>query len=227
TADVFAIDDERVLRRYRDGTDATTEAAVMAYLADQGYPVPRVWPHPEGDDPNSGPARGDLVLERLTGQTMVRAMVDGTLATEQAGQLLAGLLRRLHAIPARLSADPSHRVRHLDLHPDNVLLTPRGPVVIDWSNTSEGSPGLDWAASALILAQVAVGGVHGVDEVAPVAGAVLRALLAHGTQVDLGDGRTGHLADARAIRASNPTLAQDEIERLDDAVALVLASQRI
>ncbi|HEX5496706.1 MAG TPA: phosphotransferase [Mycobacteriales bacterium] len=227
TADVFAVDDKRVLRRYRDGTDATAEAAVMVYLADRGFPVPAVWPHPDGDDAGSGPtARGDLVLERLTGQTMLRAMVDGTVSTDQAGQLLAGLLHRLHSIPARMSPDPTHRVRHLDLHPDNVLLSPRGPVVIDWSNTSEGPPGLDWALSALILAQVAVGGMHGLREVAAVAGAVLRALLAHGDQVDLGDGHTGHLADARAIRANNSTLAREEIERLPAAVALVLASQR-
>lgn len=222
TADVFAIDDQRVLRRYRDGTDAAAEAAVMAYLADQGYPVPRVCPHPADNDPVR---RGDLVLERLTGQTMLEAMVDGSLALEQAGQLLADLLHRLHSIPARRSTDPMHRIRHLDLHPDNVFLTSRGPVVIDWSNTSEGLPGLDWAVSALILAQVAVGGIDGTQEVAPAAGAVLHALLAHGERVDLGDGSTGHLAEARAIRASNPTLTPDEIERLDDAVALVLAAR--
>ncbi|HEY9389836.1 MAG TPA: phosphotransferase [Mycobacteriales bacterium] len=222
TADVFAIDDERVLRRYRDGTDATMEAAVMAYLVDQGFPVPRVWPSPVDNDPA---ARGDLVLERLTGQTMVRAMMEGTLSAERTGQLLADLLYRLHAIPARRSTDPTHRIRHLDLHPDNVFLTSRGPVVIDWSNTSEGLPGLDWATSALILAQVAVGGIAGTQEVAPAAGAVLHVLLAHGDRVDLGDGSTGHLAEARAIRAANPTLTPDEIELLDDAVALVLAAR--
>ncbi|MFF4396554.1 phosphotransferase family protein [Streptomyces sp. NPDC001480] len=70
---------------------------------------------------------------------------------------LARLLRLLHAVPARDSADPGARVLHLDLHPDNVILTPDGPRVIDWSNAEDGPPGLDWGTSAVILAQVAVG----------------------------------------------------------------------
>uniref|UniRef100_UPI0004CD95CF phosphotransferase n=1 Tax=Streptomyces aureocirculatus TaxID=67275 RepID=UPI0004CD95CF len=117
SADVFAIDDHWVLRRYRDGGDVTAEAAVMAYLAEHGYPI----------------------------------------TTEEAGAGLADLLHRLHSVPARVSADPVNRILHLDLHPDNVMLTSGRPVVIDWRNTEEGPPGLDWAMSALILAQVAVG----------------------------------------------------------------------
>lgn len=49
-----------------------------------------------------------------------------------------------------------HRVIHLDLHPENVVLTAQGPVVIDWRNARDGSPDLDVAMSALILAQVAL-----------------------------------------------------------------------
>jgi hypothetical protein len=55
-----------------------------------------------------------------------------------------------------------------------VILTPDGPRVIDWANTEEGDPGLDWGMSAVILAQVAV------DEegLAEPARALLAALLA-------------------------------------------------
>ena len=60
SADVFAIDDHWVLRRYRDGGDATAEAAVMPYLREHGYPVPRV------RDPASLP-RTDLMIQRLRG----------------------------------------------------------------------------------------------------------------------------------------------------------------
>jgi hypothetical protein len=42
-ADVFALDDGRVLRRYRTGADATGEAEVMAYAAGLGFPVPEVF----------------------------------------------------------------------------------------------------------------------------------------------------------------------------------------
>ncbi|MDV9190830.1 hypothetical protein R6L23_21880 [Streptomyces sp. SR27] len=42
TADVYALDGARVLRRYREGGDATREAEVMTRLARCGYPVPEV-----------------------------------------------------------------------------------------------------------------------------------------------------------------------------------------
>ena len=61
TADVYAIDERWVLRRYRDGTDQTREAAVLAHLAERGYPVPAV-------DPASDAGRG-LVMQRLYGPT--------------------------------------------------------------------------------------------------------------------------------------------------------------
>jgi hypothetical protein len=38
--DVFAIDERRVLRRYRGGGDVEPEALVMTYTAGLGFPVP-------------------------------------------------------------------------------------------------------------------------------------------------------------------------------------------
>ncbi|MGY4966935.1 phosphotransferase [Streptomyces sp. 900105245] len=206
TADVFALDEDRVVRRYRNGEDATGEAVVMAYLAEHGYPVPAVWP---------GAAAGELVMQRLSGPTMREALVAGTLSGEQAGGLLAGLLMRLHAIPPRVGADPAHRIVHLDLHPENVFLTTDGPVVIDWATAQEGPPGLDTAMAALILAQAALT----MPAAADIARAVLPALL---RQLGGTDGML--LADARARRAANPTLTQVEIAALDEAVALILTT---
>ncbi len=40
---------------------------------------------------------------------------------------------------------------HLDLHPDNVVLTHDGPVVIDWTNSAIGLAGLDAANTWLTL----------------------------------------------------------------------------
>lgn len=68
-ADVFALDDYRVLRRYRDGFDVAVEAAMMAYLAKTGFPVPQV-------HDATGP---DLVLERIDGPTMATALLCGGL----------------------------------------------------------------------------------------------------------------------------------------------------
>ncbi len=213
TADVYAIDERWVLRRYRDGTDQTREAAVLAHLAERGYPVPAV-------DPASDAGRG-LVMQRLYGPTMLGALTEGAIGADEAGAVLAELLHRLHAVPARFGAAPEHRILHLDLHPDNVILTPRGPMVIDWCNSTEGPPGLDWAMSALILAQAAVGLP---DALAETARAVLRALLAgRGGAPDLGDPGAGPLARARQRRAADPTMSARELEQLDAAVALVAA----
>jgi aminoglycoside phosphotransferase (APT) family kinase protein len=206
SADVYEIDEAWVLRRDRAGWgDATAEAAVMQHLRSHGYPVPGV----------RAATRGDLVMERLSGPTMLEAFGQGLLSAQEAGLTLARLLRKLHAVPARLSADPAVRVLHLDLHPDNVMLTPDGPKVIDWSNAEEGPPGLDWAMSAVILAQVAVGG----EAIGDVAEETLDALLDGNEDRVTEEG----LMEAGRRRAANPTMSADEVELLDEADELIRA----
>ena len=209
SADVFAIDDQWVLRRYRDGGDTTAEAVVMSYVAEHGFPVPRV-------RTAAGP---ELVLQRLSGPSLLAALQDGTTTTEAAGAILADLLGRLHAVPARDAAGPARPWLHLDLHPDNVVLTPDGPVLIDWRNAEEGPPALDWAMSALILAQVAVAP----DDRAVMVRDVLTSMLRRrDPQIRWGDSVSGCLAEARLRRAADPNLTNDEADLLDEAVTLVL-----
>jgi aminoglycoside phosphotransferase (APT) family kinase protein len=204
SADVYEVDEAWVLRRDRGGRgDATAEAAVMQHVRSYGYPVPGV----------RAATRGDLVMERLSGPTMLEAFGQGLLSAQEAGLVLARLLRKLHAVPARLSADPAVRVLHLDLHPDNVMLTPDGPKVIDWANTEEGPPGLDWATSAVILAQVAVGG----ETVGDVAAETLDALLDGNEDQVTEEG----LVEAGRRRAANPTMSAHEVQLLDEADELI------
>ncbi|MFF5358603.1 phosphotransferase [Streptomyces scabiei] len=195
-----------VLRRYRDGWgDAAAEAEVMAYVRRHGYPVPRV----------RSATGTEMVLERLTGPTMLDALAAGLLDPARAGAVLARLLHALHALPPRDAAAGS-RVLHLDLHPDNVILTPRGPQVIDWSNAEEGPPGLDWGTSAMILAQVAV---DAADARAAMAHAVLVSLLAHqpgGPSALTEEG----LAEAARRRAVTPTMTAREVELMSAAEEL-------
>lgn len=137
---------------------------------------------------------------------------------EEGGTTLARLLRQLHGLPARGSGTLEARILHLDLHPENVMLTADGPVVIDWSNAEEGPPGLDWAMSALILAQAALGSP---PKIAAGIGTGLTALLGNaGHEVDA----LAHLPQAAARRAANPGLSRLEIARLDEAVAMVRAA---
>jgi aminoglycoside phosphotransferase (APT) family kinase protein len=145
-ADVYALGERWVLRRYRNGESSEREAAVMAYLAGAGFPVPRV-------HDASGP---DLVLERLGGRDMLTDLSARPWLARRHARTLAGLHDRLHAITAppslRAPFGPGGRVLHLDLHPGNVMLTPAGPVVIDWSNVAAGPAAADVAMAWLIIA---------------------------------------------------------------------------
>ena len=88
-ADVYLLDDARVLRRSRDPrADSTRSATLMEHARRAGYPVPHVFAV-------SGPS---LVLARVYGPTMLDALLDGTIDTGEGAHILASLLKRLHAI---------------------------------------------------------------------------------------------------------------------------------
>jgi aminoglycoside phosphotransferase (APT) family kinase protein len=193
-ADVFALDDARVLRRYRFATDVAAEVAVMRHAAGHGFPVPEV----------HEAAGTDMVMERLAGPTMAEALLAGELSPADGAAMTADLLRRLHEVPAR--SGPGTIV-HLDLHPENVLLTPRGPVVIDWRNGGDGDPDLDTALSALILAQVAIGSI--VHDLGAAAGVLLDSFLVLAPGDPL-----RRLDDAVALRRGQRTMSAGEIGML-------------
>jgi tRNA A-37 threonylcarbamoyl transferase component Bud32 len=200
---VFALDEQRVLRRYRDGNEVSAEVPVMTYVASLGFPVPRVYE-----------ARGtDLVMERFAAPTMLQALLSRSTRPEIAAALLLSLHRQLHGLPPRLSSDPDARVLHLSLHPGNVILSHGGPVVIDWRNSAEGPPDLDLAVSALILAQVAAGEAQ---DLATLAGAVLTAFLRFA-----GGGPLRMRDRAMAMRRSDPALTPEEAGRLPSAGDLI------
>lgn len=202
-ADVFALDDERVLRRYRGEGDVAAEAAVMAHVGGLGFPVPRV----------HSASGGDLVLERLTGPTMLQALEAGEITAVAAADLLVGLLARLHALPPQMPHRSGDRLVHLDLHPANVMLEARGPVVIDWRNSGQGPPEFDVAVSALIVAQVAVDPAR---EEAALADAFLTAFLAA-----VGAVPSEALDQAVRFRRSHPNLTAREIGLLGEAVVRI------
>ena len=154
-ADVFEAGPGRVLRRYREGEggDVAAEAAVMEHARAAGFPVPAVY---EAHD-------RELVMERVDGPTMLSDLARRPWRVGRHGRILADLHRRLHAIPAppdlptRFGRD-GDRLVHFDFHPENVLLGPAGPVVIDWSNASRGDPADDVALTWAILTTSAIPG---------------------------------------------------------------------
>jgi aminoglycoside phosphotransferase (APT) family kinase protein len=146
SADVYALGQDRVLRRFRADFDVRPEAQIMIHLGQAGFPVPRVY-LAEGRD---------LVLERLDGPDMLADLSRRPWLVRQHARTLARLHDGLHEIEApsglRGAFGPGNRVLHLDLHPGNVMLTARGPVVIDWTNARAGAPGADVAMAYLIMA---------------------------------------------------------------------------
>ena len=151
-ADVYDIGGGRVLRRYRDGRDprgVEQQAQVMRHARAFGAPVPEVFEV-------SGP---DIVMERADGPTMLEALGRRPWTLRGQARLLARLHHLVHQVPAMpgLAAvggdeDGDDQVLvHRDLHPLNVILTPTGPLIIDWEGAANAPAVYDVALTWAIL----------------------------------------------------------------------------
>jgi aminoglycoside phosphotransferase (APT) family kinase protein len=135
-SEIFDLGGGRVLRRFKSGGNPEREALVMRHAQAHGLPVPRVFEV----------AADSLVLERIEGPTMLQAVFDDPSTLAEHARVLARLHDELHRIeaPAGLAGlGGGDRLLHLDLHPENVILSPAGPVVIDWANARRGEGLLD------------------------------------------------------------------------------------
>jgi len=187
-----------VLRRYRGIGHPEREALVMRHARTHGFPVPEVF---EVRD-------NAIVLERIDGPSMWTDLRRRPWRARSHMRLLAHLHVRLHEIeaPAGLrSAGEGTRLLHLDFHPDNVLLSPRGPVVIDWTNARSGPAPLDVAMTWVICATS--GG--------PLAQTFVRSYLA---QFDRDEIRV-HLPAAAERRLADPNVTDDERGRVRGLLA--------
>ncbi|HUC59473.1 MAG TPA: aminoglycoside phosphotransferase family protein [Streptosporangiaceae bacterium] len=150
-ADVYEIDDDKVLRRYRIEADVADEAKLMSYLHSAGFPVPCIY-SAEGTD---------MIMARVRGIDLLSDLAKHPWRAVAYGAILARMHDQLHEIEAppwlRRPLGEGNRIMHLDLHPGNVMLTQDGPVVIDWSNGSAGPPGADVAMAYLIMRTSEVG----------------------------------------------------------------------
>jgi aminoglycoside phosphotransferase (APT) family kinase protein len=150
--DIFEFAPGLVLRKTRDGRSIAHEARTMQYVAEHGYPVPRI---------EEVRADGtEIVMERIEGPIMMDAMVRPPWKLGDHLRLLADLHDQLHKIPApdwlpgMPDGGPDGRsvMLHLDLHPLNVIMSPTGPVVIDWPDARGGDPLVDVALSYALIA---------------------------------------------------------------------------
>jgi aminoglycoside phosphotransferase (APT) family kinase protein len=145
--DIYAYGPGLVLRKTRDGRSIDHEARIMAYAREHGYPVP---------DVHEVRANGsEIVMERIDGPIMMDGMLKRPWTMTSSFRLLADLHDRLHEIAApdwlRDMSDGGDRLLHLDLHPLNVMMSSRGPIVIDWTNAARGDPLTDVALTYVLL----------------------------------------------------------------------------
>ena len=206
SADVYDLGGGRILRRYHDrARSAAGEAEVISWAGTHGVPVPEVFDV-------AGP---DIVMEKVDGPTMLADLARRPWRLLRHAARLARLHQQVHAVPglSRLRAPfgDGGALLHLDLHPENVLLSSQGPVLIDWEGAGRGPAEADLAYCWVVVALSTVPGsawqrLVGRSGQRLFADAVLRH---SGLTVD-----AGWLARAGRYRLHDPNLQPEEADRI-------------
>lgn len=117
-----------------------------------------------------------MLVERITGPTMLQELGQKPWRVWRHARTLARLHRQLAVIPpldwmtpfppgefGGVVPETGGALLHLDLHPDNVILSPRGPVVIDWESARRGAVDAAVALTWVIMAtsEIPFGGLKG------------------------------------------------------------------
>lgn len=179
TADILAWEGGRALKLFHDGVSAgaaQAEARTAQLIQAAGLPAPACHGMIEVEgrlgilfDRVSGPT----LLRDMTSRPWRLLAAAHLLATLHAGMHQRSapglpsqperLERRIRAAPAlspaarqavldALARLPSGAaICHGDFHPDNVVITSRGPVVLDWADATSGHPLGDVARTSLLL----------------------------------------------------------------------------
>src|SRR5258708_23485796 len=124
----------------------------MSWAAAHGVPVPEVF---EADGP-------DIVMERVDGPTMLAYVARRPWRLLRHAAVLARLHEQVHAVPGldwlRAPLGDGGSLLHMDLHPENVLMSARGPVLIDWEGAARGPAAADLALRWVVAAMSEVPG---------------------------------------------------------------------
>jgi uncharacterized protein (TIGR02172 family) len=180
TAEVYAWDKTRVLKLFRDGSSIDQvryEAHIARVVHSAGLPVPAVGDVVELDgragllyERVDGPSMIDRIGQRpgtlsrsarlwaeLHAEMHARGPVPGLPSQRvelskhiRAAAMLPPDLQRA-ALRALDTMPDGDRLCHGDFWPGNVLLSRRGPIVIDWICATRGNPLADVARSSVLL----------------------------------------------------------------------------
>jgi Phosphotransferase enzyme family len=178
----------------------------MRYVADHGFPVPRVHEVRAGGT--------EIVLERLDGPMMMDVMAKRPHTMVRNARLLADLHDQLHEIVAPdwlpRADDDGDRVVHLDLHPMNVMMTALGPVVIDWTSAAAGNPLTDVGLTYVLLTCPRAPVPRIVRAALQPWRVALARVFVHRYR---GPALDDHIANAAELKMLDPNMLPDEIER--------------
>jgi uncharacterized protein (TIGR02172 family) len=180
TADVYALDHQRVLKLFHNKTAhirAEHEFKVTRAVQSAGLPAPAVHALVElGGRPGivfervDGPSIFKQVQRRpwrlfaaVRQLAQLHAQIHACVAPPELPSQREWIAGRIHSAD-ELSAAEKDRLRqcvealpdgtslcHGDFHPDNVLVTARGPVIIDWSSATRGNPLGDVAVTSHLI----------------------------------------------------------------------------
>jgi len=179
-AEMFALAGDKVLRLYRTGfatTDAERQAASLRAISAAGVRVPAVYGVTQVDGrPGIIMERlpgTDLMtllghqpwrlfsIARISGRTHARINVtQAPSGLRSMRDRLRSMINNCPAIPDefRLAGtealdglEDGDRLCHGDFWPGNVMISGGKPVVLDWSNLTQGDPDADYAWSRMIL----------------------------------------------------------------------------
>lgn len=179
TAEIYAWGNGRVLKLFFDWCPeswARQEARVTRAVHAAGLPVPAVEDMIEVDGRTGivfERVAGRSMVQELLARPWQLYRIASTLAELHAAMhkcevpglpsFSAALERRVRGLDGLPDATKETVLRlldrlpegnavcHGDFHPDNVLLTERGPVILDWMTATEGNPLGDVARTSLIL----------------------------------------------------------------------------
>jgi aminoglycoside phosphotransferase (APT) family kinase protein len=181
TADIYRWDNNQMLKLFHTGWSVSAvahEARISRIVQETGLPVPASGGLMEIDGRHGilfERIDGPTMLRQLgakpwTAMPLLHAFADlhvriyahtmamGELPSQR--QQLRQLIQQASALPAVWTAAALAALDRLpdgtclchgDYHPDNVLLSPHGPIIIDWSDATAGNPLADVARTALIV----------------------------------------------------------------------------
>jgi len=178
TAEVYSRNEGEVLKLFYDWCApewSSREAEISRLVSSRGLPTPRCLETVEIN------GRRGLVYERVRGPSMLSAMSRSPWLVMAQAKTFAELHFRVHAakgsglrgvrthleaaigkadIPTELrrkalavlaDLQDGTSLCHFDFHPDQVILSGSGPVIIDWMSALEGDPTADVARTIVLL----------------------------------------------------------------------------